>query len=97
MDMDMIAEGVDQDLKEIKELAKKILHPSTLEVMQWFEYKHLPPNLQETSKYFHHVAWAIASSCYEGGAENTYCMRRLLEAKDCAVRARKLHLERAGE
>lgn len=61
------------------------MHPSTQAILRYFEYAHLPENLQFVSEPFHRLAHAVAEN-YEG-AEATTCLRKLLEAKDCAVRA----------
>jgi nitrogenase molybdenum-iron protein alpha/beta subunit len=58
-------------------------------MMTWFEYKHLPLGLQEVSKWFRDVADLIVEKI-EPGPERTVALRKLLEAKDAAVRA-KLH------
>lgn len=56
-------------------------------MMQWFSYAHLPPHLKEVSEQFYHLArWMEADvPC---NAERTVAFRKLLEAKDAAVRAR---------
>ena len=54
-------------------------------LLQFFEYKHLPPFLQEVSKKFHDLAQEIAK--LPQNPEQTTALRKLLEAKDCAVRA----------
>lgn len=55
-------------------------------MLRWFEYEHLPPKLQDVSRQFHFVAHSIAESI-ESGPERTVALRKLLEAKDAAVRA----------
>jgi len=55
-------------------------------MMGWFDYEHLPEKLQWTSKRFHDLAWAIHESV-AAGPERTVALRKLLEAKDSAVRA----------
>ena len=55
-------------------------------MMQWFEYAHLPPHLQETSKPFCELALTMTETL-ERGPERTVALRKLLEAKDAAVRA----------
>lgn len=55
--------------------------------MQFFGYSHLPEHLQETSKRFHDLADWIVSEL-PSNPERTVALRKLLEAKDCAVRAR---------
>ena len=56
-------------------------------LMQFFEYGHLPPHMQDTSRLFHDLAFAIVASVPRN-PERTMALRRLLEAKDCAVRAK---------
>lgn len=58
-------------------------------MMKWFEYSHLPDFLQRMSKPFHQLAEAICADAAPG-PERTVALRKLLEAKDAAVRA-KLH------
>lgn len=55
-------------------------------MMQFFAYDHLPEPLQSTSKPFFILAEFIDSSIPRS-AERTVALRKLLEAKDCAVRA----------
>lgn len=56
-------------------------------LIQFFEYKHLPTELQVLSQPFcalaHHLVEALPRN-----PERTTALRKLLEAKDCAVRAR---------
>lgn len=54
-------------------------------ILQYFEYAHLPPRLQEVSKHFHALAHVMAQ--LPQGPELSAGLRKLLEAKDCAVRA----------
>jgi len=56
-------------------------------LLQFFEYQHLPPHLQEVSKPFCELANQMLKML-PGNAESTVAMRKLLEAKDCAVRAK---------
>ncbi len=55
-------------------------------LMQFFVFTHLPEHLQQVSKPFselaHHIIQNIPSN-----PERTVALRKLLEAKDCAVRA----------
>jgi hypothetical protein len=62
------------------------VHPATAQLLELFEYKHLPEHLQAISKQFHDLAWNMAQTPTQRGAEQTTCLRKLLEAKDCAVR-----------
>ena len=54
-------------------------------LLQFFNYKHLPPHLQAVSAPFAGLASKVAIG--PQNAETTTAMRKLLEAKDCAVRA----------
>lgn len=55
-------------------------------LLQFFEYEHLPEHLQKVSKPFGDMARDLAASLPRN-AESTTALRKLLEAKDCAVRA----------
>lgn len=55
-------------------------------MMKWFHYEHLPENLQAVSKPFCDLADGIVGTLARG-AERTVALRKLLEAKDAAVRA----------
>lgn len=56
-------------------------------ILQFFEYRHLSMPLQQVSEPFGSLASFLVASLPHN-AERTACLRRLLEAKDCAVRAR---------
>lgn len=56
-------------------------------MLKWFEYKHLPPHLQEVSKPFGELAEMLVKDV-DSGPERTVALRKLLEAKDAAVRAK---------
>ena len=60
---------------------------SKIPILQFFTYEHLPPHLQEVSKNFSEAAAWMAENLPDG-AELRAGLRKLLEAKDCAVRAR---------
>lgn len=56
------------------------------DLLRYFTYQHLPPYLQEVSAPF----LAVASEMHQmlpPGPEKDTTMRKLVEAKDCAVRA----------
>ena len=55
-------------------------------MMQFFAYEHLPAHLQAVSKPFGDLAKQIVETL-PANAERTAGLRKLLEAKDCAVRA----------
>ncbi len=54
-------------------------------IMQFFKYDHLPPQLQEISKPFCELAMFV--SLLKSNPEQSTALRKLLEAKDAAVRA----------
>jgi hypothetical protein len=54
--------------------------------LQFFAYDHLPPHLQDVSKPFCQMALQLVATL-PANPESTVAMRKLLEAKDCAVRA----------
>jgi len=55
-------------------------------MLQFFDYKHLPEHLQEISKPFGDMAVWMTTQL-PSNPERTVGLRKLLEAKDCAVRA----------
>ena len=55
-------------------------------LMQFFDYAHLKPEFQAVSKPFGELAQHIVETL-PSNAERTVALRKLLEAKDCAVRA----------
>lgn len=56
-------------------------------LLRWFAFGHLPPHLQEVSKPCAELANTIDLMLPEG-PEKTAGLRKLLEAKDCFVRAK---------
>lgn len=56
-------------------------------IMQFFAYGHLPAHLQEVSKVFGDAAQHIVNTLPRN-PERTVALRKLLEAKDAAVRAK---------
>lgn len=55
-------------------------------IMQFFQYAHLPPHLQEVSKPFGDLAEQLVAKLPRN-AERATALRKLLEGKDAAVRA----------
>lgn len=55
-------------------------------MLRWFEYSHLPEKLQAVSAAFCELAVEIVAGI-KPGPERTVALRKLLEAKDAAVRA----------
>ena len=80
-----------------------------LPILRFFDYEHLPADLQHVSGAFHDLAWEATASTVRGtirtragtpprafswdrgvprtSAELAAGLRKLLEAKDCFVRA----------
>lgn len=54
-------------------------------MLQFFSYSHLPEQLQAISKPFCELAQRVVETLPQN-AERTVCVRKLLEAKDAAVR-----------
>lgn len=54
--------------------------------IKYFEYAHLPPHLQAVSKPIGKLAEKMEAELPDG-PEKSAGMRKLLEAKDCFVRA----------
>ena len=74
--------------------------PPAEHILQFFAFEHLPPHLQDVSRPFCQLAHAIVmgDNASEAGTvtmgkalprnpERTVALRKLLEAKDAAVRA----------
>jgi len=55
-------------------------------IMKYFEYKHLPDRLQKVSAPICALAMKMDSELIDG-PEKSEGLRKLLEAKDCFVRA----------
>lgn len=55
-------------------------------ILQFFAYSHLPPHLQDVSRPFSELAGSIME--LPRNPERTVALRKLLEAKDAAVRAK---------
>ena len=60
-------------------------HPSISNMLEFFEYEHLPSHLQLTSISFYVLAHQLAET-HVHSQELSMALRKLLEAKDCAVR-----------
>lgn len=56
-------------------------------ILQYFTFEHLPEHLQEVSRPFAHLAGVLVDTVPRN-PERTVALRKLLEAKDAAVRAR---------
>lgn len=56
-------------------------------IMQFFRSSHLPNDLQDVALPFESVAKFVVATLPRN-PERTACLRKLLEAKDCAVRTK---------
>jgi hypothetical protein len=59
-------------------------------ILQFFEFAHLRPDLQDVSEPFSALAQRIVAMLPRN-PERTVALRKLLEAKDAAVRAAVFH------
>lgn len=55
-------------------------------ILRFFDFEHLPAELQDVSRPFAIMARGLEESL-PAGAEKSTALRKLLEAKDAAVRA----------
>lgn len=62
------------------------MHKAIEDVLKYFAYSHLPEHLQAVSKQFADLAQVVAERAPDS-PETTVALRKLLEAKDAAVRA----------
>jgi hypothetical protein len=56
-------------------------------MLQFFSYEHLTAELHAVSKPFHELAVKLTETLPRN-PERTVALRKLMEAKDCAVRAK---------
>lgn len=63
------------------------MSPPIAHILQFFEYEHLPLHLREVSSQFYVLAHELAAEL-PSNPELTVALRKLLEAKDAAVRAK---------
>ena len=62
------------------------MEPDAPEILRFFAYGHLPPAMQERSRPFGELAQRLVETL-PPNAERAVALRKLLEAKDAAVRA----------
>ncbi len=63
-------------------------HPSTVQLLRWLDCSHLDgrPDLQALFSPFQQLACEVLDAVPDG-PETTAFLRKLVEAKDCAIRA----------
>jgi len=77
-------------------MGKSTYPPNVRRLLSYFRYEHLPEHLQNISKPFCELAYAVSVNVLPDEENKTVgdvpetvvCLRKLLEAKDAAVRAR---------
>lgn len=63
-------------------------HPSTVHIARFFDYEHLSrDDLRAVSRLVHDCVAAVLEEIDEDNPELTAGLRKMLEAKDCLVRA----------
>lgn len=80
-----MAEG-DRELRVGEMLDRRAEQGPPEPILRFFEYEHLPPALQVVSKPFQLLAVTLRLTLPRN-AERSVALRKLLEAKDAAVRA----------
>lgn len=75
-----------EQIKGSRNITLEGRHPAVRDIMRHFEYGHLPEHLQHISSRAWATAWAMVGELPDG-PELTAGLRKLLEAKDCFVRA----------
>lgn len=77
-------------MSEQKQQQNRLILPSDFgtgeRMMKWLSYEHLPPEVQEIVQTYHNVGMFICHTI-PAGPERTVALRKLVESKDCAVRA----------
>lgn len=67
--------------------AKQVLR-DCYPILRFFDFSHLArPDLREVSELFHDTAYSLATRKVKDEEERLVALRKLLEAKDAAVRA----------
>jgi hypothetical protein len=74
-----------EDPANVPSVGREQLAPDP--ILQFFSYEHLPPHLQTISREFAGIASYLVENLPRN-AERTVALRKLLESKDAAVRAR---------
>lgn len=63
------------------------LSPDAQPILSFFTYNHLPPHLKEISSLIAELAFIMDHKLDDNSEEKSVGLRKLLEAKDCLVRA----------
>jgi hypothetical protein len=73
-------------MDDVREELEKAIVESGDRLLPFFRFSHLPDGLQGTSQQFASLAITMVTTIPQN-AERTVALRKLLESKDCAVRA----------
>lgn len=80
----------EEDIQAVRDKATKFLEEYSkqpfLGILKYFQFAHLPPVLIDVSETFATLALHIAMEL-PANEERTIALRKLLEAKDAAVRS----------
>lgn len=71
-------------------------HPSVRDIIQWFEFGHLKEPARGISESCADLAQEMTDAIHIDSAELVVGLRKLLEAKDCFVRAMMLQAREDG-
>ena len=85
--VDEVVSWIEERFVERKDY--RTTHPAQSEpthIMRYFVFSHLPAKLQDVSESFSDIAWEMEAALPPGPEKST-ALRKLLEAKDAAVRA----------
>ena len=89
---DQVGDLVEKQDKEDRERTEIILaQRSHTPIIEHFLFMHLPPHLRSHSRPFANLASSLVDNM-PGSAELTAGLRKLLESKDCVVRARLIQV-----
>ncbi len=81
-----MTEEIELGSREFMTLDTENRHPSTVQLLRFFAWAHLPERLKPYSQFCAELAIRMVSRLPDG-PELTTGLRKLLEAKDCFVRA----------
>jgi hypothetical protein len=85
--MPLICDGRAGYFEFVNVASTEVRFVETDPIFRHFRYAHLPEHLQQVSKRFYDLAeWTVLA--LPRNAERTVSLRKLLEGKDAAVRAR---------
>lgn len=78
---------IENDMPEVERLLGEGVASNRHPILRFFVFGHLPSPLREVSASFARQALFILENTHSG-AEQSVALRKLLESKDAAVRAR---------